>query len=59
MTEDFIRAMAEGEHDGEDARHWSRLADECIADLPAENIDEVLLPGEDAEGRYQRAKETL
>ena len=31
--------MADGEHDGDDASQWDRLAQECIADLPAEDID--------------------
>src|ERR1700738_104537 len=28
--------MAAGEHDGDDGGEWTRLADECIADLPTE-----------------------
>ena len=31
--------MEAGEHDGDDASRWKRLGDECIADLPAEDID--------------------
>lgn len=30
--------MADGQHD-DDAAHWDRLAQECMADLPAEDID--------------------
>lgn len=30
--------MGAGEHDGDDASRWPRLADECIADLPPETI---------------------
>ena len=30
--------MESGEHNGDDAAQWDRLAQECIADLPAEEI---------------------
>lgn len=32
------RRMEAGEHNGDDGERWARLADECIADLPAEDI---------------------
>lgn len=45
-TEDIVRTIREVcarmescEHHGEDAARWSTLADECIADLPAEDLD--------------------
>jgi hypothetical protein len=30
--------MAEAEHHGDDAARWKQLADDCIADLPAEEL---------------------
>ena len=35
---DVASRMAECEHDGDDARRWPTLADDCIADLPAEEL---------------------
>lgn len=31
--------MGEAECDGDDASRWSQLADDCIADMPAEDLD--------------------
>jgi hypothetical protein len=32
------RDIADAKHDGDDAGRWPTLADECIADLPAEEL---------------------
>lgn len=35
---DVAARMESGENDGDDAAQWDRLAQECIADLPAEDL---------------------
>lgn len=38
---DVCQAIATAEHSAEDSHRWQSLAAECIADLPAEDLDDA------------------